>query len=81
MTILPSSSWKIPPLLKPSATRAADVREADIGTAVYDLKTVNPHIKAATDTRTVLEIIDNINLQGQLVTTAMANLCDLLAED
>jgi hypothetical protein len=32
------------------------------------------------DTRTVLEIIDNINLQGQIAATAMKNLRGLLTE-
>jgi type I restriction enzyme M protein len=41
---------------------------------VYDLKAVNPNVKAVTDTRTVQEIIDNINRQGGIVVRAMANL-------
>ncbi|MDD2801927.1 MAG: hypothetical protein PHE96_10750 [Methylococcales bacterium] len=51
---------------------------ADIDAAVYDLKAVNPHIKAISYTRTVLEIIGNINLQGQVVATVMNNLRGLL---
>jgi hypothetical protein len=38
-------------------------------------------VKAIVDTRTVLEIIDNINLQGQIAATAMNNLRRLLAEE
>jgi len=52
----------------------------DIDAAVYDLKAVNPNVKAMVDTRIVLEIIDNINLQGQIAATAMNNLRGLLAE-
>ena len=52
----------------------------DIDAAVYDLKAVNPNVKAMIDTRTVFEIIENINLQGLVTTTAMNNLRGLLAE-
>jgi type I restriction enzyme M protein len=38
------------------------------------LKAVNPNAKAMSDTRTVLDIIENINLQGQIVVKAMNNL-------
>jgi len=63
---------------KEKAIREAQTKAADIDASVYDLKAVNPHIKAISDTRTVLEIIDNINLQGQIVATAMNNLRGLL---
>jgi len=42
------------------------------------ISVVEEAIKAISDTRTVLEIIDNINLQGQVVATAMNNLRGLL---
>jgi len=63
---------------KEKAIREAQTKAADIDASVYDLKAVNPHIKAISDTRTVLEIIDNINFQGQIVATAMNNLRGLL---
>jgi len=63
---------------KEKAIREAQTKAADIDASVYDLKAVNPHIKAISDTRTVLEIIDTINLQGQVVATAMNNLRGLL---
>jgi len=63
---------------KEKAIREAQTKAADIDAAVYDLKAVNPHFKVISDTRTVLEIIDNINLQGQIVVTAMNNLRGLL---
>jgi len=44
------------------------------------LKAVNPNIKAISDTRTVLEIINNINIQGEIVATSMNKLLSLLAE-
>jgi type I restriction enzyme M protein len=55
-------------------------KAVDIDAAVYDLKAVNPNVKAMSDTRTVFEIIENINLQGLVTTTAMNNLRGLLAE-
>ena len=65
---------------KEKAIRDAQNKATDIDAAVYDLKAVNPNVKAMSDTRTVLEIIDNINLQGQVAATAMNNLRGLLAE-
>jgi type I restriction enzyme M protein len=59
---------------KEKAIREAHTKAVDIDAAVYDLKAVNPNIKAVSDTRTVLEIIENINLQGQIVAKAMNNL-------
>lgn len=64
---------------KEKAVREAQTKATDIDAAVYDLKAVNPNVKAIVDTRTVLEIIDNINLQGQIAATAMNNLRGLLA--
>lgn len=60
--------------VKEKAIREAQTKAADIDAAVYDLKAVNPNVKAVTDTRSVLDIIDNINLQGQVVAKAMENL-------
>lgn len=60
------------------AIREAHTKAVDIDAAVYDLKAVNPNIKAVSDTRTVLEIIENINLQGQIVAKAMNNLQNFL---
>jgi len=59
---------------KEKAIREAHTKAVDIDAAVYDLKAVNPNVKAMSDTRTVLEIIENINLQGQVVATAMNKL-------
>jgi len=64
---------------KEKAVREAQTKAADIDAAVYDLKAVNPNVRTIVDTRTVLEIIDNINLQGQTVEKAMNNLRGLLA--
>lgn len=61
------------------ATREAQSRVTDIDAAVFDLKAVNPYVKAIVDTRSVLDVIDNINQQGQIVATAMNNLRSLLA--
>ena len=65
---------------KEKAIREAQTKIADIDAAVYDLKAVNPNIKAATDTRTVQEIINNINIQADIVAKAMANLREMLTE-
>ncbi len=59
---------------KEKAIREAQIKASDIDAAVFDLKAVNPNVKAVTDTRSVLEIIDNINLQGQVVAKAMESL-------
>jgi type I restriction enzyme M protein len=64
---------------KEKAIREAQIKASDIDAAVYDLKAVNPHVKAVTDTRNVQEILDNINLQGQIVALAMDNLRGMLA--
>lgn len=64
---------------KEKAVREAQTKAADIDAAVFDLKAVNPHVKAITDNRSVLEVIDNINHQGKIVATAMDNLRGLLA--
>ncbi len=61
------------------AIREAQSKADDIDAAVFDLKAVNPHVKAVVDTRSVLEVIENINQQGQVVATAMNNLRGLLA--
>ncbi|MCF6251317.1 MAG: type I restriction-modification system subunit M [Methylococcaceae bacterium] len=60
------------------AIRDANAKVSDIDAAVYDLKAVNPHVKAQVDTRTPAEIIDNIDKQGQIVATAMSNLRSIL---
>ena len=65
---------------KDKLIREAQAKATDIDAAVYDLKAVNPNVKAQTDTRTAMEIIDSINRQGQIVATSMNNLRGLLAE-
>lgn len=66
--------------VKEKDVHEAQIKAADIDAAVYDLKAVNPNVKAMVDTRTVLEIIDNINVQGQIVAKAMDNLWGLMTE-
>jgi type I restriction enzyme M protein len=65
---------------KEKAIRDTQAKATDIDAAVYDLIAVNPNVKAVADSRTAMEIIDNINIQGQIVATAMSNLRGLLAE-
>jgi len=64
---------------KEKAIRDAQAKATDIDAAVYDLKAVNPNVKAIADTRTAIEIIDSINMQGQIVATDMNKLRGLLA--
>ncbi|MGY6278128.1 N-6 DNA methylase [Methylomonas sp. MgM2] len=66
---------------KEKAIREAQAKASDIDAAVFDLKAVNPNIKAVVDIRTVQEIIDNINLQGEIVAQAMANLRGMIEVD
>lgn len=47
---------------------------ADIDAKVYDLKAVNPNAVVKVDTRTTLEIIENIEKQSKIVKEAMAKL-------
>ena len=46
--------------IQEKAIREAQAKATDIDAAVYDLKAVNPNVKAIADTRTAMEIIDNI---------------------
>lgn len=59
---------------KEKAVREVQAKASDIDAVVYDLKAVNPNAKAVVDTRTVQEIIDNINRQGEIVAQAMTSL-------
>lgn len=51
---------------------------ADIDAKVFDLKAVNPNAVVKVDTRTTLEVIDNIETQAKIVEEAMANLKAIL---
>jgi type I restriction enzyme M protein len=51
-----------------------------IDAAVFDLKAVNPNAVAKIDTRTPREIIENIEEQGKIVSTALTRLKTLLAD-
>ena len=46
--------------------REAQTKAAGFDAGVYDLQAVNPHVKAVSDMRTVLEIIENIICKGRL---------------
>ncbi len=63
------------------AAREAETKASDIDAAVFDLKAVNPNAIIKIDTRTALEIIQNIDTQGQIVTTALNRLKTMLAEE
>ena len=47
---------------------------ADIDAKVFDLKAVNPNAVVKIDTRTTLEVIENIETQNEIVREAMAKL-------
>jgi len=51
---------------------------ADIDAKVFDLKAVNPNAVVKVDTRTTLEVIENIETQSKIVTEAMSKLKLLL---
>ena len=65
---------------KEKLIRETQAKATDIDAGVYDLKAVNPNVKAIADIPSVREIIDNINIQGQIVAVAMDNLRGLLTE-
>jgi type I restriction enzyme M protein len=60
--------------------REAETKAADIDAAVFDLKAVNPNAIAKVDARTPQDIIENIEAQSQIVTTALGKLKTLLAK-
>jgi len=51
---------------------------ADIDAKVFDLKAVNPNAVVKVDTRTTLEVIENIEVQSKIVAEAMSKLKLLL---
>ncbi len=67
--------------IQEKAARAATIKATDIDAAVFDLKAVNPNAIIKIDTRTAQEIIQNIETQGQIVTTALDRLKTMLTEE
>jgi type I restriction enzyme M protein len=63
------------------ASREAAAKAQAIEDAVYDLKAVNPHKKAETDTRTPGELLDLIEAKGREVAEAVTALRALRSED
>lgn len=53
------------------ASRDAVGRAEAIGTAVYDLKAVNPHRRVEVDTRTPVELLDLIDAKGREIADAV----------
>jgi type I restriction enzyme M protein len=51
---------------------------SDIDAKVFDLKAVNPNAVVKVDTRTTLEVIENIETQSKIVEEAMSRLKLLL---
>jgi type I restriction enzyme M protein len=54
--------------------REQEVIVSDIDAKVFDLKAVNPNAVTKVDTRTTLEVIENIDAQAKIVEEAMSNL-------
>lgn len=54
---------------------------ADIDAKVFDLKAVNPNTVVKVDTRTTLEVIENIEAQAKIVEDAMSTLKAMLTQD
>lgn len=66
---------------KDKAARELEAQAAAIDAAVYDLKAVNPNAVASVDTRTPAEIINSIDVQGDIVSQALSRLRALLATE
>lgn len=64
---------------KEKAAKDLETRAANIDAAVFDLKAVNPNAVTRVDERTPQEIIGSIELQGRIVSAALARLTALLA--
>ena len=64
-----------------SVPRSWTVNRAELEARGYDLKAVNPNAKAAVDTRTPGELLDEIEARGREVDAAIARLRRLLAPD
>lgn len=60
--------------------REAEAKAASIDAAVFDLKAVNPNVVARVDMRTSEQIIENIEVQGQIVDSALKKLKALLVQ-
>jgi len=63
------------------ASRDLETQAVNIDAAVFDLKAVNPNVVAQVDNRTPAQIIESINVQGRIVTDALARLSVLVADD
>lgn len=66
---------------KETAARDLESQAASIDAAVFDLKAVNPNTLASVDARTPAEILESIDGQGRLVTSALQRLRALLRAD
>jgi type I restriction enzyme M protein len=62
------------------AGREAQARAAAIDAASFDLKAVNPNVRATQDTRTPAEILNAIEQHGQTVASALGRLRELLLQ-
>lgn len=63
---------------KYKVARELESKAADIDAAVFDLKAVNPNAVAVVDDRTPAQIIRSIEVQGRIVTEALARLSALV---
>jgi type I restriction enzyme M protein len=66
-------------LEKEKAARDLETQAADIDSAVFDLKAVNPTAVIEMDTRTIQQIISDIEAQGHIVTDSLSRLKVLMA--
>lgn len=64
--------------IQEKAAREEEAKATEIDAKVFDLKAVNPNAVAKTDTRSVEEIIQNIEIQGRIVEEAMKKLRSLI---
>ncbi len=64
--------------IQEKAAREEEAKAMEIDAKVFDLKAVNPNAVAKTDTRSLEEIIQNIESQGRIVEEAMKKLRSLI---
>lgn len=62
------------------AVRDAKAKADSIDAAVFDLKAVNTHIKAETDERSILEVLETIQQRGKAIDTALNTLRQLILQ-
>lgn len=63
---------------KEKSVRDLEAKASDIDAATFDLKAVNPNAITKVDSRTPKQIIENIDKQGNIISSALIKLTELL---